>query len=417
MQPIRVFAFFVISSCLLLACSDDEPKEDPPNLELAAACVEYCDAIAVSCTGANEQFESTAACNTYCSSTGSFGLGTKDDADGNSVSCRTYHTGAAAEDPGTHCGHAGAVGGGVCGSYCDNYCDMAMTHCTGDNELYADKTACLAYCGADGAAWADGTEGATDGNTTNCRIYHLGAAASDASTHCPHAGPSGAAVCGTYCENYCELAMTHCDAGNALYANQGECETACADFAETGAPGDADGDTVQCRIYHLGAAIADAATHCPHAGEDGGGVCVNPESLSVTFVTTEKGGSFAPKNMVAVWLEETDGTFVKTIGRWAETHRVDLIEWMSGSGDDNDAVSGATRANHDGTLSIDFNITAAALPDAVYNIRMELSDGKTSNANQNHQGTFSFNKNGTANIENIGAQDGFESIKIDYSGR
>jgi hypothetical protein len=35
------------------------------------------------------------------------------------------------------------------------------------------------------------------GNTLGCRIYHGGApAVMDAATHCPHAGPSGAGVCG-----------------------------------------------------------------------------------------------------------------------------------------------------------------------------------------------------------------------------
>jgi hypothetical protein len=35
------------------------------------------------------------------------------------------------------------------------------------------------------------------GNTLECRIYHAGVAAGDAAFHCPHAGPTGAEVCGT----------------------------------------------------------------------------------------------------------------------------------------------------------------------------------------------------------------------------
>ena len=79
------------------------------------------------------------------------------------------------------------------------------------------------------------------------------------------------------CDTYCDLAMATCTGENALYESMGDCQTACADFADTGADGDLSGDTVQCRIAHLGLAADDAATHCPHGGPDGGGVCVDGE--------------------------------------------------------------------------------------------------------------------------------------------
>lgn len=45
--------------------------------------------------------------------------------------------------------------------------------------------------------------------------------------------------------------------------------------------GGADGNTLACRTYHLGSAGDDAATHSPHAGEDGGGICVNGTAARV----------------------------------------------------------------------------------------------------------------------------------------
>ena len=53
------------------------------------------------------------------------------------------------------------------------------------------------------------------------------------------------------------------------------------------------------------------------------------ETLTLTFTTSASpsaGGSpFDPKNVVAVWIEGPAGTFVKTVGRWANTRRTKLV--------------------------------------------------------------------------------------------
>lgn len=421
MQILRSSAL-LIGSFALLACVGDVPKQDvvdggPDGVGLAAACTTYCDSVVASCTAANEQFESAEACNTYCNGTGVFGLGTEGDADGNSVACRTYHVGAAKDDPDTHCGHSGPVGGDTCGSYCNNYCDMAIAHCTGDNEIFANKLDCVAYCGADGAAWATGAQGDTDGNSVNCRIYHLGAAAAAPADHCQHAGTTGANTCGTYCENYCALAIGQCVGGNQLYANQGECETACAGFPTNGNIGDAEGDTVQCRLYHLGAAVADPDTHCEHGGQDGAGVCGVAETIAFTFTTTQTGGNYQPKNIVAVWLEESNGTFVKTIGRWADVRKQHLVAWNLAAGaNDVDSISGATRLDHAVVLTANYGV--GGLADGAYNIRVEVGDRNNPQNGENHYATFAFTKNGTAYDSGvIGAQDGLVNVQVIYSGR
>lgn len=58
-----------------------------------------------------------------------------------------------------------------------------------------------------------------------------------------------------------------------LYNNEADCAAQCAAWYP-GNVADAGNDTVGCRLYHAGAAGDDAATHCPHAGPDGGAVCV-----------------------------------------------------------------------------------------------------------------------------------------------
>lgn len=77
------------------------------------------------------------------------------------------------------------------------------------------------------------------------------------------------------CADYCTDMMATCTGDNAQYESEAACQTACAGFATTGADGDTSGNTLQCREYHLGAAASDPATHCSHAGESGGGVCVD----------------------------------------------------------------------------------------------------------------------------------------------
>ena len=162
---------------------------------------------------------------------------------------------------------------------CAAYCDAVQSACTDGNAQYASAADCLAYCETWGQLPA-GDVSDTSGNTIGCRTYHAGVAATtDAALHCPHAGPSGGGVCGTWCDNYCHLSQTNCTGGNELYADLATCETACGGLSDTGEPGAVDGDSTQCRIYHLGVAGSDgetsAATHCPHGATDGGGVCVD----------------------------------------------------------------------------------------------------------------------------------------------
>ncbi len=157
---------------------------------------------------------------------------------------------------------------------CMTYCTAVTTHCTMANAQYADVAACNKACLTQ-YGWAAGTPGATSGDTIACRGYHAGAAMTNPATHCPHAGPSGGNTCGTWCEVYCDLALRNCTGNLTLYADRGACMTACGAIPTSGKPNDTSGDTIQCRIYHLGVAgtdMASAMTHCPH-GKTPSAVC------------------------------------------------------------------------------------------------------------------------------------------------
>ncbi|HTE54709.1 MAG TPA: hypothetical protein VK698_27835 [Kofleriaceae bacterium] len=158
---------------------------------------------------------------------------------------------------------------------CTEYCTRVTTNCSGLNIQYTDMAECMSYCGA--IAWTPGVDDpAQDGDTLGCRQYHAGAAGSTGmpDVHCPHAGPTGANVCGTACDVYCDNLEKNCAADTVKYADRAACTAACAGMTE-GTPADAAGDTAFCRVYHSGVpAFTDATTHCPHARQTPTAVCV-----------------------------------------------------------------------------------------------------------------------------------------------
>ncbi|MEC9071313.1 MAG: lamin tail domain-containing protein, partial [Myxococcota bacterium] len=80
------------------------------------------------------------------------------------------------------------------------------------------------------------------------------------------------------CHAYCDLVAANCADASAIGFGDDTCLDACALYPSDPdyEPGDG-GNSVECRTYHAGdPAGGDPATHCPQAGPDGGGVCVDP---------------------------------------------------------------------------------------------------------------------------------------------
>lgn len=232
------------------------------------ACETYCTNALANCTGDNALYPGMDECMATCA-----GLpeGNPTDTAGNTVWCRAYHAGdPATMDAAMHCPHASASGGTVCGTPCEAYCSLMGANCGGEIGVFPSEADCMAACAA---FPQDGPFNAIDGNSAQCRVYHASfPAANDAVTHCAHASPNGGETCGTLCDAYCDQVLMNC---GDLYANEEECMTTCEGFPTNGAWDATDGDSVQCRTYHASfPAAMDAATHCPHADVDGGGVCV-----------------------------------------------------------------------------------------------------------------------------------------------
>ncbi len=141
-------------------------------------------------------------------------------------------------------------------------------------------------------------------------------------------------------------------------------------------------------------------------------------NVVVTYTTSPHGGTFAPKNVVAAWVEDAAGNFVKTIDRWSATRTSHLVAWLAKAGNgDIDAVSGATRPDHTQTLTANWdfkNKAGQVVPDGTYTIRMELADSNSSTPGQNDQGTYTFVKNATA-VKQSNVKSGGFTATIDYT--
>lgn len=147
-----------------------------------------------------------------------------------------------------------------------------------------------------------------------------------------------------------------------------------------------------------------------------GSLAAEAGALTSTFTTTPNGGNYAPRHVVSVWVEGPGGTFIKTIGRWSATRTSSLVAWRTAAGaGDADAVSGATIANHTAPLTVTWDLkdkTGNVIPDGTYTLRMELADSNATTAAQNHQGTFTFVKSTTAQMQTALSNGGFTNVSI-----
>jgi hypothetical protein len=171
-------------------------------------------------------------------------------------------------------------------------CQALTTNCASgtsdDQNEGEDETACedrMQKTTTTGAAARDSYDFPVSDSTKDdltCRENEAKAAASatDAATkhqHCVNAGPTGGGVCGSLCDVYCDLEKRHCNGATstnpAAPTNPGlgdvdhaTCVAACngAAFSKSGTPNVTKGDSIQCRIWHLGKAQANPTPHCFH---------------------------------------------------------------------------------------------------------------------------------------------------------
>lgn len=144
-------------------------------------------------------------------------------------------------------------------------------------------------------------------------------------------------------------------------------------------------------------------------------------TLSVSVSTSEAGGGYAPKHVVAIWVEDGSGNFVKSLLAYAQNRKTHLNEWQASTDaagteyNVTDAITGATQSSH-GTRSCSWDGTdynSAPVPDGTYSLRMELTD-KNSTGNY---ASFTFVKGPNNDNQTPSNAPSFSSIIINWQAQ
>ncbi len=140
--------------------------------------------------------------------------------------------------------------------------------------------------------------------------------------------------------------------------------------------------------------------------------------LSVSISTSETGGKYAPKNVIAIWIENETGDFIKTLLVYGNKRLTHLNTWQESTNNAGteynkvDAVTGATRLKH-GELTCSWDGTdynKALVPDGKYYLCMELTD---KNETGNYS-SFEFTKNDKPVDKTPSSEESFSDITIQW---
>jgi len=171
-------------------------------------------------------------------------------------------------------GGAGQGGNGPVG-YCDDYCSSIEENCQDDLQQYSARAVCEGVC----AALPEGNIDNPVGNTIACRMKNATEAGQiGGQTECSAAGPGTDGICGDNCDSFCLLFQSLCSVQfeQEFAGSLNDCRELCNTlpdlFDDDGTTFSSSlttqGNSVQCRLYHVSQAVLDAATHCKHASGD-----------------------------------------------------------------------------------------------------------------------------------------------------
>ncbi len=112
-----------------------------------------------------------------------------------------------------------------------------------------------------------------------------------------------------------------------------------------------------------------------------GAGAVSPAGTVRLEVTTRStGGKYSPRHVLAVWVTDAQGRFVRTLMLKAKRQRSRLVAWQASSSGNTvgltDAVTGATATQHR-AITVDWDCrdaAGAAVPDGWYRILVEFSE-------------------------------------------
>jgi hypothetical protein len=142
-------------------------------------------------------------------------------------------------------------------------------------------------------------------------------------------------------------------------------------------------------------------------------VSAQEPNVTMSFKTVTTGESYAPKHVMAVWVEDQSG-FIKTRLVRANQRKQYLYTWISRSSQDQtDAVTGATLSSHQShTVLWDLkDLNGNLVPDGEYKIRVEFTEKHA----QGPLYSVSFIKGPDNQLLNMPNTENFTDIQIEYA--
>lgn len=139
-------------------------------------------------------------------------------------------------------------------------------------------------------------------------------------------------------------------------------------------------------------------------------------TLTISTLTSQTSGAvYAPANILAMWITNSSGTFVKSTLVYASARQQYLYTWISQDPSLNevDATTGATQNSH-GTRTSSWNgknVSEVVVPDGTYTVHMELTDKHA----QGNLGTFTFTKGPVAQTLTPADVPSFANISIKWT--
>lgn len=139
-------------------------------------------------------------------------------------------------------------------------------------------------------------------------------------------------------------------------------------------------------------------------------------TLTISTLTSQTtGATYAPANILAMWIVDGNGAFVKSTLVYASARQQYLYTWIASDVTLNkvDAITGATQNSH-GTRTSSWNgkdVNEVLVPDGTYSVKMELTDKHA----QGNLGTFAFIKGPNAQTLTPAAVPSFANISIKWT--
>lgn len=138
------------------------------------------------------------------------------------------------------------------------------------------------------------------------------------------------------------------------------------------------------------------------------------ESVVFKVTTASPGGNYSPRNIGAIWIEDSDGNFIKTIKLWAERRKQYLYIWNNtSSGNTVDAVTSATLSSHQihEVVWNTENYLGEIVPNGTYQLKIEMTDKHS----QGPIATFEFPIGEESNELTISDETYFNNIELKWS--